>query len=84
MREVLPESIGYLRVCGPLPCRYQKEECYLPVCVVKLLQLQQHVFGCRVQTLLAVGLTDILMCVLEDTTTPAGMGLGESPRSRTR
>jgi hypothetical protein len=35
MREPLPQSIRYLRVCGPLTCRHQKETRCLPVCVVK-------------------------------------------------
>ena len=42
MREPLPESISYLRVCGPLTCRHQKETRCLPVCVVKRLQLGEQ------------------------------------------
>ena len=55
MREALSQRIFYLRVCGPLPCRHQKEARCLPVCVVKRMQLQQCVFGC-VLTLLPSGL----------------------------
>jgi hypothetical protein len=54
--------------------------------VVKSLQLQQRAFGCRVpikKTLLALGFADIIRCVSEDATTPAGMG-SVSPMSRTR
>jgi hypothetical protein len=42
MREPLPQRIGYLRVCGPLTCRHQKETRCLPVCVVKRLQLGEQ------------------------------------------
>jgi hypothetical protein len=42
MREPLPQSICYLRVCGPLTCRHQKETRCLPVCVVKKLQLGEQ------------------------------------------
>jgi hypothetical protein len=38
--------IGDMHVCGPLPCRHQKEARRLPVFVVKRLQLQQRVFDC--------------------------------------
>ena len=34
--------MGYLRVCGPLTCRHQKETRCLPVCVVKRLQLGEQ------------------------------------------
>jgi hypothetical protein len=42
MREPLPQSIRYLRVCGPLTCRHQKETRCLNVCVVKRLQLGEQ------------------------------------------
>ena len=42
MREPLPQSIGYLRVCGPLTCRHQKETRCLPGGVVKRLQLSEQ------------------------------------------
>jgi hypothetical protein len=62
MREALPQRNCNLRVCGPLAYRHQKELLCLPVCVVKCLQVQQRVFGCRVPGLLAPGLADILRC----------------------
>jgi hypothetical protein len=43
MREVLPKRIGYLRVCGP-------------VCVVKLLSLEQRDFEYLVPWLIPSGL----------------------------
>ena len=44
LRESLLERIDYLRVCGPLPCRHQKETRCICVCVVK--RSQQRIFGC--------------------------------------
>jgi hypothetical protein len=63
MREPLPQSIGYLRVCGPLTCRHQKEMRCLPVCVVKRQQLGEQ--RCLVPTCyntpLVVGLLASIM-----------------------
>jgi hypothetical protein len=42
MREPLPQSIGYFRVCGPLTCRHQKETRCLRVFEVKRLQLGEQ------------------------------------------
>jgi hypothetical protein len=48
--------MGYLRVCGPLPYRNQKEARCLPVCVVKRLEQLQHRVFVRVPRLLGSAL----------------------------
>jgi len=82
MRRAFSWRVGYLCVCGPSLTAIKKEAGCLPVCVVKRLKLLQRVFGCHVPRLVApagFAFRHYQVCL---TTTPAGMGLGESPRVR--